>query len=138
MTRVASVMTPFPYAVEAHESVHTARAMMRQHEIRHLPVMRDGELVGIASARELDVAMELLSEREPEIELPIWAVCRRDPYTVELDASVADVADAMANQHIGSVLVTRKGKLAGIVTTVDICRAYAALLRKAPLPDEPA
>ena len=138
MTRVASVMTPFPYAVGAHESIHTARAMMRQHGIRHLPVMRDGELVGIASARELDVAIELLTEREPEVELPVWAVCRRDPYTVELDAPIADVADAMANQQIGSVLVTRHGKLAGIITTVDICRAFAELVRKEPPPDEPA
>jgi acetoin utilization protein AcuB len=82
--------------------------------------------------------MELLADREPEVELPVWAVCKRDPYTVELDASIIDVAEAMASEQIGSVLVTRKGKLAGIITTVDICRAYAELLRKEPLPDEPA
>jgi len=139
VTRVAQVMTPFPYAVGAHEDLRTAHAMMRTHGIRHLPVMRDGELVGIVSARELEVAIELVAERDPEVQLPVWAVCKPDPYTVDLETPIADVADAMANNQIGSVLVTRKGKLAGIITTVDICRAFADLVRKAPPPpDEPA
>ncbi len=37
--------------------------------------------------------------------------------------------------YVGSVLVTRKGKLAGIITTVDICRAFADLIRTQPPPD---
>jgi acetoin utilization protein AcuB len=138
VSRVANVMTPFPYAVDALDDVRTAHAMMREHGIRHLPVMRDGNLGGIVSARELEVAIELLVEREPEVQLPVWVVCKREPYTVDLEASIADVADAMANQQIGAVLVTRKGKLAGIITTVDICRAFAELVRKVPPPDEPA
>jgi acetoin utilization protein AcuB len=138
VTRVANVMTPFPYAVDAHEDLRTAHAMMREHAIRHLPVMREGKLAGIVSARELEVAIELVAERDPEVQLPVWPVCKRDPYTVELDSPIADVADAMANQQIGSVLVTRKGKLAGIITTVDICRAFAELVRRESLPDEPA
>ena len=137
--RVANVMTPFPYAVDAQEDLHTAHAMMREHGIRHLPVMREGKLAGIVSARELELALQLVSERNLDMKLPVWAICKRDPYTVELEAPIADVADAMANLQIGSVLVTRKGKLAGIITTVDVCRAFAALMRtqQAP-PDEPA
>ena len=131
-------MTPFPYAVDANEDLRTAHAMMHEHGIRHLPVMREGKLAGIVSSRELEVALELVTERELDVRLPVWAVCKRDPYTVDLDASIADVADAMADQQIGSVLVTRKGKLAGVITTVDICRAFAVLVRKeAPPPDGP-
>jgi CBS domain-containing protein len=138
VTRVANVMTPFPYAVDAREDLRTAYAMMHEHGIRHLPVMREGKLEGIVSARELEVAIEVIAERDPDVQLPVWAICKRDPYTVELDVSIADVADAMADQQLGSVLVTRKGKLAGIITTVDICRAFAQLVRKEPPPDEPA
>lgn len=139
-TRVATVMTPFPYSVDAREDLRTAHAMMKEHGIRHLPVMREGKLEGIVSERELEVALGVISERDPEVLLPVWAVCHRNPYTVDLDVPIAEVADAMANQHIGSVLVTRKGKLAGIITTVDICRAFAELMRSkhAGLPDEPA
>ncbi|MCA9709827.1 MAG: CBS domain-containing protein [Myxococcales bacterium] len=136
--RVASVMTPFPYSIDAREDLRTARAMMAQHDIRHLPVMREGVLAGIVSARELEVALAVRGERDPEAPLPVWAICRRDPYVVELDEPMAAVADAMANNHIGSVLVTRKGKLAGIITTVDVCRAFAEAIRQPALPDEPA
>jgi len=129
-TRVATVMTPFHYSVDAREDLRTAYAMMKQHGIRHLPVMREGRLEGLVSERELEVALGVIGERDPDVQLPVWSVCRRQPYKVEIDATIADVADAMANQHIGSVLVTRKGKLAGIITTVDICRAFAELLRQ--------
>lgn len=136
--RVASVMTPFPYSVDAREDLRTAAAMMTQHGIRHLPVMREGKLAGIVSERELDVALAVRGERDPEAPLPVWAICRRDPYVVELDEPMTAVAEAMANQHVGSVLVTRKGKLAGIITTVDICRAFAEAIRVTLVPDEPA
>jgi CBS domain-containing protein len=136
--RVASVMTPFPYSVDAREDLRTARAMMTQHGIRHLPVMREGTLAGIVSERELEVALAVRGERDPEAPLPVWAICRRDPYVVELDEPMTAVAEAMANRHIGSVLVTRKGKLAGIITTVDICRAFAEAIRKPDLPNVPA
>lgn len=138
VTRVATVMTPFPYSVDAREDLRTAHAMMQEHGIRHLPVMREGKLAGIVSERELDVALGLITERDPDVQLPVWAICKRDPYTVDIDEAIADVADAMANEHIGSVLVTRKGKLAGIITTVDICRAFAEVMRARSLPDEPA
>lgn len=134
-TRVATVMTPFPYHVDAREDLRTAHGMMKQHAIRHLPVMRDGELVGIVSERELEVAMNVVGERDPDVRLPVWAICRRDPRQVELDTSIVEVAEMMANEQIGSVLVTRKGKLAGIITTVDICRAFAELLRSKGPPD---
>lgn len=139
-TRVATVMTPFPYSVDAREDLRTAQAMMKDHGIRHLPVMREGKLEGIVSEREVEVALGVIGERDPEVPLPVWAICRRNPFTVDLDTPIAEVAEAMANEHIGSVLVTRKGKLAGIITTVDICRAFAELVRRtkrAP-PDEPA
>ncbi len=143
-TRVATVMTPFPYSVDAGEDLRTAHAMMMEHGIRHLPVMREGKLAGIVSQRELEVALAVIAERDPqghpELVLPVWGVCHRNPYTVDLERPIAEVADAMANEHLGSVLVTRHGKLAGIITTVDICRAFAELVRshgRAP-PDEPA
>jgi acetoin utilization protein AcuB len=57
---------------------------------------------------------------------------------VDLDTPIAEVASTMADLHIGSALVTRKGKLAGIITTVDICRAFAELTRKHEQPDDVA
>jgi CBS domain-containing protein len=137
VSRVASVMTPFPYSVDEREDLRTAGAIMKQHGIRHLPVMRDNTLVGLVSQRELDVALAVIGD-DPKIPLLVWAVCRQDPYVVELDEPMVEVAETMANRHLDSVLVTRQGKLAGILTTVDICRAFAEAIRTQSIPDVPA
>ncbi len=127
---VLSVMTPFPYSVSAEESVETARAMMEQHDIHHLPVMRGGALWGILSARDVAVCFDLLGDAKASLPPSVAVICTRDPYVVEVDAALDAVADELANRHIGSAIVTKHGKLAGIVTVTDVCRALAGLLRE--------
>jgi CBS domain-containing protein len=46
-------MTPGAYVVVPHENASRAKSLMREHGIRHLPVMEDGKLVGIVSDRDL-------------------------------------------------------------------------------------
>lgn len=48
-TRVRDVMTRDVVYVEPSESVKQCLAIMTQQKIRHLPVMEDGELVGVVS-----------------------------------------------------------------------------------------
>src|SRR5262245_2691430 len=50
---MADVMTAQPYTIGRHETLETAHAMMREHHIRHLPVLEHGEIVGIVSQRDL-------------------------------------------------------------------------------------
>lgn len=120
-------MTPFPYSVDAEESIDVARAMMHEHGIHHLPVMHDGRLGGIISARDIGLCDALL-DRPRTVPLPVWAVCTRDPYIVETDASLESVVRHLADAHIGSAIVTKHGKLAGIVTMTDLCRLLASML----------
>jgi acetoin utilization protein AcuB len=124
-----AVMTPFPHAVHAEDEVATARAMMDQHGIHHLPVLRDGRLAGIVSARDVSLAGDVLERSQGGVGMPVWAICTRDPYVVEIDTRLDVVAEEIANRHIGSALVVKHGKLAGIVTTTDLCRALAEVLR---------
>ncbi|MBL8942684.1 MAG: CBS domain-containing protein [Myxococcales bacterium] len=124
---VLPVMTPFPYSVDAEESIDVARAMMHEHGIHHLPVMHDGRLGGIISARDIGLCDALL-DRPRAVPLPVWAVCTRDPYIVELDTPLEAVVRHLADVHIGSAIVTKHGKLAGIVTMTDLCRLLASML----------
>jgi len=128
---LVNVMTPFPHHVDAAQDLWTARARMDQYAIRHLPVIHDGELAGIISRRDIDVAIAVVGPDASRVRLPVWSVCRRDVFVVDIQTPVAKVADDMANQQIGSALVTKNGKLAGIVTTVDLCRTLGRMLRDA-------
>jgi CBS domain-containing protein len=49
--------------------------------------------------------------------------------TVEADVPLDRVAAAMAERHVGSALVTKAGKLVGVFTGTDACRALAQVPR---------
>lgn len=64
-TLVREVMTPRMITVTRDTSVEECLALMKQYEIRHLPVVEDKQVVGIVSIR--DVLFAALADRESEI-----------------------------------------------------------------------
>jgi CBS domain-containing protein len=120
-------MTPFPHAIDAESSLEGARAMMAEHDFHHLPVMRDGDLVGVVSATDVARAVAL-GRMEPDV--PIEKLCGAKPYVVDIRAPLADVVSKMAERGVDSALVTRQGKLVGILTHTDVSRLLARFLRE--------
>ena len=127
---LAAAMTPFPYAIDAEARIAEAAAMMEKHHIHHSPVTVGQQIGGIVSARDI-------ADRGTR-EWLIRDVYTADPYIVDLNTPLDEVLFTMATRHIGSAIVTRHDKLAGIFTTVDVCRSFAALLREffPTLPDD--
>lgn len=64
-TSLRDVMTGPMYTVNMDTSVEQCMALMNTHRIRHLPVVEDGQLVGVVSMR--DVITEVLDNKESEI-----------------------------------------------------------------------
>jgi len=56
---IQKYMTTTPHSVGRDQPLAMAQTLMSQHKIRHLPVMSDGQLVGILSDRNLKLAMSL-------------------------------------------------------------------------------
>ena len=54
----------------------------------------------------------------------------RDAYVVDLDTPLDEVLAHMAAEQLGSAIVTRKDKLAGVFTVTDACLAFAEHLRE--------
>ena len=129
MPRIESVMVTPPIAIEIDEPVRVAQDRMIDHEIRHLPVVDGERLVGILSDRDI-AALENDPDWQRRAEkMLVRDVCTVDFYAVELDAPLDEVLIEMADRRLGSVIVTRKGELAGLFTVTDACRCYAADLR---------
>jgi len=134
-----SVMTPFPYFVDAGESLLVARTLMVRHEVRHLPVKDGDELLGVLTDRDLKRALDPDLGLPPKDELFVRDVFMPDPYTVDTSEPLDRVLEEMATRHMGSVLVTSHGRLAGIFTTTDACRILCGHLRAlAPRPGDDA
>jgi len=108
--------------------------LMRLHEVRHLPVVAKGKLVGLISQRDIYLMQSL--ERSDPAEVLVSEAMTTDPYTVEPDESVDVVAREMARRKIGSVLVTHNDILLGLFTTTDALLALAAFVEDDRAPDE--
>lgn len=123
-----SVMTPFPYAVEAERPITDAKALMADHDIRHLPVTEHGKLVGVISERDIRRALDPAFGLPPT-ELQVSNVFVPDAYVVEITEPLDSVLSVMAARHLGSALVVKGEKLAGIFTVTDACRQFSEFLR---------
>jgi acetoin utilization protein AcuB len=76
------------------------------------------DLYLLETLRGVDAARELVEE-----------AMSSEPFIVEPDAALEDVAEAMASHRHGSTLVVDNAVIVGIFTTTDALRALATLLR---------
>jgi len=126
-------MTPFPYSIAADANLADAVEMMNRHGIHHLPVMQDRELIGLLWHRDVRMAKQLAAANDT---VTVGELCSPEPYIVELSERLDLVVLEMANRRAGAAMVTRQGKLAGILTTTDVCRLLGETLRDGIAPPD--
>jgi len=125
-----TVMTPFPYSVNLDASFDDASELMGHHSVRHLPVTKNCEVVGVITDRDMTSAMHIHSQSNDAGDLSVRDLYIADPYVVSIDEPLDDVLLTMAERHIGSAIVTKAGKLVGMFTSVDACRSFGEYLRE--------
>jgi acetoin utilization protein AcuB len=134
MPHIVAIMTPLPHTIEASRSIHEAKAIMDAEGIRHLPVTSEGRLVGMLSERDLKLAFALAATASGDEALNVGDVCNLEAYVIEYNTPVDQVLMHLAEFRLSSALITRNGKLVGLVTNTDVYRNYVDLL-KAAYPD---
>ncbi len=122
-------MTVFPYFVTSGTSVHRARELMAQHDIRHLPVMEGEELVGVITDCDMEQAERAKIGLPRKDRLSVSDVFVREAYVVEQNERLDKVLLVLARKHLDCALVVDAGRLVGIFTTTDACRAFAEHLQ---------
>jgi len=104
---------------------------MKEKGIHHLPIKNENELVGVITRKDIE---KFLHYQENEIEAAkqqtVTDLYIKNPYIVDINEPLDNVLMHMAHSHIGSVLVTRNGRLAGVFTTNDACRTFGEFLRE--------
>lgn len=117
MTRDVVTVTPATTVAAALDTLET-------NNIRHLPVVDGGRLVGIISDRDLRMA---LNGGRPG-ETAVADVMTPDPLTVPPTHPVESAARILTDHRIGCVPVLDGGELVGILTESDLLRAFVELL----------
>jgi acetoin utilization protein AcuB len=120
-------MTTSPHSIGKDQTLERAHELMRTNHIRHLPVLDGGKLVGMITERDLHL-VETLRDVDPS-RVTVQDAMSTHVYAVQPDITLDVVADALAEHKYGSAVVLDNGKVVGIFTTNDACRALAELLR---------
>jgi len=119
-------MTRSPHTIGHDQTLAAAHRLMREHSIRHLPVLDAGKLVGVLSLRDLHF-IETLKDIDQE-QVQVSEAMSQDVYTIGPRSSVRKVAAEMAEHKYGCVVAIDKGRVVGIFTVVDALEALSSLL----------
>jgi acetoin utilization protein AcuB len=122
---IEKYMTSGAHTVGAEQTLTHAAAVMKQHNIRHLPVLHGGKLVGIISDRDLAL-LESLSDVNPSL-IIVSDVMTTSVYAVSPETPIREVVSNMAAHKYGSAVVMQNDKVVGVFTTIDVCKAFVAL-----------
>ncbi len=125
--KIQKFMTTVPICINRTDTVAAAHKVMREHDIRHLPVVDEDKLVGIVTQRDLHL-IETLRDVDAT-KVTVDDAMTTNPYTVDPDAELDEVVAEMAEQKYGSAVVVQNHKVVGVFTTVDAMRAFSELLK---------
>ena len=132
--RVGDIMSLSPVTIVPSTSVHEAQDLMQQRKIRHLPVLKDGRLVGIISDRDIRLVLP-----SPATSLTMWEIRHLlDKLTVgevmtyfvmttAPDCPVTEAVGRMLGHKVGALPVIEGRRVVGILTRTDILRAFRRL-----------
>lgn len=123
---VGAIMTQQPVTIGRQESLTMAHRLMRTHNIRHLPVLEHGDLVGILSQRDL-LFLETIRGVDTDEDV-VEDAMTTDTYAVPPETPIAVVAKQMARKRYGCAVVMERGRVAGIFTATDALRIVAAVV----------
>ena len=126
---VRDFMAKNPQVLGRNETLDLADDIMTMGRIRHLPILDDGELVGIISQRDMFrsaavTALGFVGDTQKALikTIRIKEIMTEKVFTISPDATVKDAARIMLDKKIGCLPVLEGKKLIGIITESDILR----------------
>jgi acetoin utilization protein AcuB len=124
-------MSVDPVTVDPKDSLQRVVELLRRRDIRSVPVVESGTLVGIVTdrdVRQVAPGYPLLRDEE-EIHrymknLTVTAAMTADPMTIAPEAPLVDAAKILETYRISSLPVVERTKLVGMLTVTDLLRAF--------------
>jgi CBS domain-containing protein len=137
-TRVRDIMTSPAITVSPDMTVPAASALLRKHNIRHLPVVQDNRLIGIVSRGDLREASARAADNSDSYELnfmlsrlTVGKLMTRKVQTITSEALIVHAAELMTTHKIaGLPVIEPDGSVVGIVTESDLLQLLVRRLRE--------
>ncbi len=128
LTEVQDWMRENPVSVAPDATLATARELMSENEVRRLPVVERGELIGILTNSDiLRQIPSTVDESDDDTRLlltqrTVREVMTYSPMTINPSATIQEAAERMLEYQVSGLPVVRNGKVVGIITESDIFR----------------
>jgi acetoin utilization protein AcuB len=132
--RMRDIMTKNPLTVHSDTPIVEAKAIMKEKNIRRLPVVDRGKLVGMVTER-----MILEASPSPATSLSIHElhyliakikvkdIMVRNPITISPDTTFEEALLLGQEKRIGAFPVVEEGKVVGIATESDLVRFITSI-----------
>jgi acetoin utilization protein AcuB len=134
--KVVDVMSEDPLTVSPFDTVGKADELMFENRYRQLPVVKNKELVGIVTDRDVRsfLSESLLSSaeaRELALDTKIEEIMTRAPITLSPDDELQAAVELLVTEKFGGIPVVNGAEgLVGIVTYVDVLRCFLNRLQE--------
>lgn len=131
---VRDIMMGSPVTLKPDDTLDLASDIISLGRFRHVPVVENGQLIGIISESDLmgAAAVRIFGLKQKSKSALLKSVLIKDimkkrVVTVEPDTPIKDAAHLMADKKIGCVPVLSEGALVGLVTTTGVLRYVEGL-----------
>jgi len=132
---VRTSMTTNPFTISPDSTIPDAHEIMTKNNVKRLPVVKNGILVGVVSKEDIAQASPSKATSFSVGELTyllartkISQVMKKDPVTIGPDALLEEAAIVMRNNEVGFLPVVQNGRVVGIITESNIFDAFIDLL----------
>lgn len=128
LTEVQDWMRENPVTISPDASLSTAQDLMSEHEVRRLPVVENGELIGIVTysdiLRQIPVTADEADDHTRVLltQRTVREVMAYSPITINPSATIQEAAERMLEYQVSGLPVVRNSKVVGIITESDIFR----------------
>ena len=121
--KVREIMSNRVLSLRHNDTVSQAAQMLSNHNVGSLPVVTDGELVGIITDR--DIVLRCVAGRSDATQMRIGEIMTTHVVTVSPEDSVQRAMDVMADNQIRRLPVTEGKRVVGMLSLADIARAVS-------------
>ncbi len=134
---VEEIMTKKPFVLEEDESLGTVLSLIRSEGISHVPIVKEGKLVGIVSLSDIINNVfqpkhvqrfgEMVGQKVSALSIPAKGIMVQPVVTVLPESKLRDAEEQMHKFNISSLVIIGKGRPVGILTKRDFLEPLAQM-----------
>jgi CBS domain-containing protein len=135
--QVEEIMTKKPFVVEEDDSLGVVLSVLRGEGVSHVPIVRDGKLVGMVSIydiiesifqpRQVQRYGGRVGQKVPVLSIPAKGIMIKPVITVLPETKLRDAEEQMHKFNISSLVIVSKGRPVGIITKRDFLEPLAQM-----------